>query len=184
MPLLCKGCGQPLVVPEISTAEPEPVPPPPPPVVALPKQKPVPVPIPPPPPEPEPEPEAELPPVEPPPQVERPKPPKKRRQSDPVPQSTPQPEPQRERKKLLPVVADVAVGLLLLAIGVLLGEMLAKKPTAQVWHDAGGAVKFPPEELILWMGPPALISLVYGLLVSKKISVGSWLKRRAEKSFQ
>lgn len=195
MSLLCKGCGQSLVVPETSSIEPDPIPPP-----IVPPNKPTPAPIFSPPEQiqephgeprppgsgsriplsggrsspcsdtfPEPEPDPELPPP----------PPKKRPRPQPVTPSTPEiePEPAPARKKLLPIVVDLVVGLVLLAIGVLLGEMLAKKPTAHVWHDAGGAVKFPPEELILWMGPPALISLVYVLLVSKGLSVGGWLKR-------
>jgi hypothetical protein len=75
-------------------------------------------------------------------------------------------------------VVDAVVGVLLLAIAIYLGELLAQKPTQKVWHDAGGAVHFPPVELIQWMGPPAVIMLTYGLLVSKGISLGGWLRRR------
>jgi len=86
--------------------------------------------------------------------------------------------PPRPAKKLMPVVVDVVVGLILLALGVFLGEMLAQKPTGQILHEAGTAMKFPPIELIQWMGPPVVILLTYGLLVSKGRSVGGWLRRR------
>lgn len=192
LPLLCKGCGQPLVVPEASTAEPEPPPPPPPPRPAhkppvLKLAKPDPVPPPPPPSEPDPEPEPEVeadPEPEPPPPPPKPKakPPVRRK---PVAVATvpvePTAPPRRPRKNPLPVVIDVLVGALLLALGVYLGEVLAKKPTAQVWRDAGSAMTFPPEELILWLGPPSVVLLTYVLLASKGASVGGWLKRRTER---
>jgi hypothetical protein len=81
-------------------------------------------------------------------------------------------------RKVLSRVIDMAVGFILLGLGVFLGELLAGKPTRQVWNDAGSAVSFPPVELILWLGPPAVFMLVHGLLVSKEWSVGGWLKRR------
>ncbi|VTU00076.1 unnamed protein product [Gemmataceae bacterium] len=175
LPLLCKGCGQPLVVPETSTVEPEPPPPPPPrpahkpPVLKI--AKPVPVP----PPEPEAEPEL----VEEPPPKPAPKPrPPARRKPPPGPEPAPE-KPRRPRANPLPVVADVCVALLLLLLGAYLGELLARKPTAQVWRDAGSAVTFPPEELILWLGPPSVLVLTYALLASKGRGVGGWLKRRA-----
>jgi hypothetical protein len=178
LPLLCKGCGQPLVVPEASTVEPEPPPLPRPPRTAerpaVPKPtKPVPAP---PPPEPEAEPKlAEAPPPKP---APKPKPPV-RRKPVPVTETAPDEEkPRRPRVNPLPVVADVCVALMLLLFGAYLGELLARKPTAQVWRDAGSAVTFPPEDLILWLGPPSVLVLVYALLASKGASVGGWLKRR------
>ncbi|WP_439628475.1 hypothetical protein [Gemmata sp.] len=167
LPLLCKGCGQPLVVPEASTVEPEP-PPRPAERPAVPKlTKPVPVPP------PEPEPESEL-------ADESPKPapkPPVRRKPAPVPEPAPE-KPRRPRANPLPVIADGCVALLLLLLGAYLGELLARKPTAQVWRDAGSAVTFPPEDLILWLGPPSVLVLVYLLLASKGRGVGGWLKRR------
>lgn len=178
LPLLCKGCGHPLVVPEASTAEPERPPPPPPrpahkpPVLKLAKPAP--------PPEPEPDPESEAEPVaeEPPPKpAPKPRPPA-RRKPTPVPATIPDEEPRRPPANPLPVIADVCVAVLLLVLGAYLGELLARKPTAQVWRDAGTAVTFPPEELILWLGPPAVLALTYALLASKGRGVGGWLKRR------
>jgi hypothetical protein len=82
--------------------------------------------------------------------------------------------------KLIPVVVDVAVGLILLVVGVFLGEMLAGKPTREVLSEAGSAPKFPPLELIQWLGPPLLFGLTYAMLASRGLSVGGWLKRRRE----
>ena len=184
LPLLCKGCGQPLVVPETSTVEPEPPPPPPPPARPAHKSpvpklaKPVPVPPPEPEPEPDPEPEQERAEEPPPKPAPKPKPPVRRKPA-PVPDPAPDEEtPRRPRANPLPVIADVCVALLLLVLGAYLGELLARKPTAQVWRDAGSAVTFPPEELILWLGPPSVFVLVYLLLASKGRGVGGWLKRR------
>jgi hypothetical protein len=73
----------------------------------------------------------------------------------------------------------VAVGLIVLAAGVFLGETLVRKSTVQVLRDAGSAVRFPPDELLIWAAPPVLVGLVYLLLVSRGATVGSWLKRRA-----
>jgi hypothetical protein len=83
----------------------------------------------------------------------------------------------RTGSKLLAVVVDVVIGLILLAVGVFLGEVLAKQSTGEVLKEAGSAAKFPPLELILWMAPPLLLALVYGLLVSRGRSVGYRLRR-------
>lgn len=107
-----------------------------------------------------------------------PKPKPARRRPAPVAAPVPTAEPKRRLKHVLPVIADVAVGVILLGLAVFLGETLAGKPTRQLWHDAGGAVKFPPIELIQWIGPVAVIMLTYALLVSKGVSVGGWLRRR------
>lgn len=77
------------------------------------------------------------------------------------------------------IAVDVAVSLVVLVVGMFLGEVVAGKGTQQVWNDAGGAVKFPPDELVLWAGPPLLMVLTYVFLISKGASVGWWLQRRA-----
>jgi hypothetical protein len=95
----------------------------------------------------------------------------------PAPEAAPPPT--TAGRKLIPIVADVAVGLILLAVGVFLGEMLAQKPTGQVLSEAGSAAKFPPLDLIQWLGPPVLLELIYAMLASRGMSVGGWLKRRS-----
>ncbi len=103
-----------------------------------------------------------------------PAPPKARR--NPVAEAPPQP---RREATLLPVLADFAVFVLLVAVGVLIGQLLVGKPTMQVIADAGSAAKFPPKELIVWAGPPLMFGLVYVLLGSREKSVGAWLRRKA-----
>jgi hypothetical protein len=66
----------------------------------------------------------------------------------------------------------------LLVISCWLGELLAGKPTREVWNEAGSSVKVPSTELLLWLAPPVLVALIYALLISRGLSVGGWLKRR------
>jgi hypothetical protein len=70
-------------------------------------------------------------------------------------------------------MVDVVVVLVLLAGGAFLGEMLAGKPTREVWQDAGSSVTFPPIDLLMWLAPPVLLALVYALLISRGKSLGS-----------
>ncbi len=91
-----------------------------------------------------------------------------------VPTAPPEP---RGGSKLVAVVVDVAVVLILLVAGVLLGEVLARRPTREVLTDAGSAPKFPPIDLLMWMTPPVLLALVYALLASRGKTVGGWLRR-------
>lgn len=210
LPLLCKGCGTPLTVPDPpDEPEPEPEPPPPPkpkakvapPVAQAPRIVATPKSAPPPDEEeddkpfliPEPEggavpvataasrSEANGPPAGPAPGPNRvPVAPKAAATKPAVAkQVTAKPAPAAVGRKLIAAVVDAAVGLVLLAGGVLAGEILARKPTRQVWNDAGGAVSFPPVELLMWAGPPLLILLVYVLLLSRGVTIGGWLRRRA-----
>ncbi len=98
--------------------------------------------------------------------------------SPPRPPTAPPPTAAPPTNRWLPVVADVAVGVLLLVVGGWLGEVLAQKPMRQVWNDAGSSVRFPPLDLLLWLAPPVVFSLTYGLLLSRGISIGNRLRRR------
>ena len=178
LPLLCKGCGHQLSVPEAS-AEPEPplerFAPPPPPAKPAPK-KPA-APAPPPPPEEDDEPlfEAHTPDID----FNAPPPKELRRPLSPPPAPPPPPAPKpAASRKAIAVVVDVVVALLLAAGGVFLGEMLARKGTREVIAGINGP-KFPQPELLMWLCSPALLLLVYTLLASRGKSVGGWLKRRA-----
>jgi hypothetical protein len=82
-------------------------------------------------------------------------------------------------RKLLGIAVDVMVGLILLVIGVVLGELLAKQSTREVLKDAGSATKFPPIALLLWMAPSVLFALVYMLLAGRGKTLGGWLRRRS-----
>ena len=92
----------------------------------------------------------------------------------PAPAPPPKPEP-----TLLPFVADLVVFVLLVVVGMIFGELLARKPTGEVLSEAGSATKFPPVDLLLWAAPPVLFGLVYLLLGSRERSAGAWLRRRA-----
>jgi hypothetical protein len=80
-------------------------------------------------------------------------------------------------RNLIAVVADVAVTLVLLALGALLGEFAAHKSTREVLATAA-APKFPPTELLLWLAGPVLLLLIYAFLGTRGKTVGGWLRRR------
>jgi hypothetical protein len=88
--------------------------------------------------------------------------------------------PETTRTKPLSIVVDTIVGLVLLVLGGLLGEVLARKSTGDVWRDAGTAPKFPPIDLLMWLVPPLMLGLIYGLLISRRKSLGGWLQRRGK----
>ena len=177
LPLLCKGCGQQLTVPEPS---PEPEPPPleffapPQPVKPPPSPSPPARPV----PEGDDEPlfEAETPDIDfnspPPKELRRPLSP-----PPPEPPPAPPPKPPGSRKAV-GLVVDLMVVLLLIAGGAFLGEMLAQKGTREVLDGVNGP-KFPQVALLMWLAPPVLLVLVYALLGSRGKTVGAWLNRRA-----
>lgn len=186
LPLLCKGCGQRLNVPD---AQPEPEPPPP----VKPAPRPVPVP--------KPSPVAAAPVAKPPAVAPPPPEPESDRVSFDEPangaadyyRSTQEPEdeapraaaPAREKPTERPasrrgigLVVDVAVVLILLAGGVFAAEMLLGKPTAQVLKESS-APKFPPTDLLIWLAGPVVFGLIYVWLGTRGWTVGGWLRRRA-----
>jgi len=83
-------------------------------------------------------------------------------------------------KKVLGIVTDVVVALILIAVGVFCGELLARQSTSEVLKDAGSAAKFPPVDLLMWLAPSVLFLLIYSLLISRGKSVGGRLRNRAE----
>ena len=87
----------------------------------------------------------------------------------------------RSNRKIIGVAADVAVVLVLLGVGVFLGEFAAGKSTREVMQSASGP-KFPPLELLLWLAGPVLLLLVYALLGSRGKSVGAWLRRHHQRA--
>ena len=168
LPLLCKGCGHQLTVPEPS---PEPESP-----LEFFAPPPVETPAAPPPDEDdefEPLFEAHTPDID----FNAPPPKELRRPLSPPPPAAPPPKPLRGRKRV-GVVVDLAVVLLLVAAGVFLGEMLAKTSTRDVIAGVNGP-KFPQPALLMWLGPPLLLVLSYTLLASRGKSAGAWLKKRA-----
>ncbi len=99
-----------------------------------------------------------------------------------APRPAPPPEPPAPEAKpeatLLPFIADLAVFVLLVLVGMVLGEQLAGKPTGQVLTESGSAAKFPPIDLLMWGAPPMVFGLIYLLLGSRERSVGGWIRRR------
>lgn len=101
-----------------------------------------------------------------------PKPPK-----PPAPPTAPPPAPAAE-PTVLPFLADLGVFLLLLVAGLLVGELVVRKPMGQVFSEAGSAAKFPPIDLLILLAPPLMFGLIYLLLNSRERTVGAWLRRR------
>jgi hypothetical protein len=79
----------------------------------------------------------------------------------------------------MPFVADLGTFILLVVVGMLLGEQIVGKTTGKILSDSGASAKFPPIDLLLWGAPPVVFALVYILLGSREKSVGAWLRRRA-----
>jgi hypothetical protein len=76
------------------------------------------------------------------------------------------------------VVADAVVALILIAVGVFCGELLARQSTRDVLKDASSAATFPPVDLLMWLAPSVLFLLIQVLLISRGKSLGSRLARR------
>jgi hypothetical protein len=85
----------------------------------------------------------------------------------------------RERR-LFGMAVDAGVAIVLVVVGVICGELLARQSTGAVLKDAASAAKFPPVELLMWLTPTVLLLLVYALLISRGKSLGSFIRRRAE----
>lgn len=208
LPLLCKGCGQRLNVPD---GQPEPEPPPTP-VKSAPRPAPVPRP-----------PVAATPVPKPPPVVAAPvsPPPAPERLSEPelepllteepangdadyyrstldvaepppsaaphVPtraapaRATEKPAERPASRRGIGLVVDVAVAVILLVGGVIAAEMLLGKSSAQVIKESAAAPKFPPTDLLIWLAGPVLFGLIYLGLGTRGRTVGGWLRRRAER---
>ena len=204
LPLLCKGCGQPLVVPApqpepVAPPTPSPAPPipPPPPVVAANPQA-APPPVPPlrlaapsgTPSDPEIEEflssEAlsglewlEVPRPAPPPELPAPVEPVKLAPAPPPPpEEAPAPAPDPARQ-LLGKLVDGVVGLILFVVGAMVGETVAEKSTREILESAGSAPKFPPLDLLIWLGCVVGFVLIYVWLGGRGWTVGGWLRRRA-----
>lgn len=83
-----------------------------------------------------------------------------------------------EGRRALGLVVDIAVGLALAGGGALLGEFAVRKSSAIILQESASAPKFPPIDLLLWLGCVATPLLVYVLLANRGKTVGGWLHRR------
>jgi hypothetical protein len=82
-------------------------------------------------------------------------------------------------RRLLGKLLDGVVGLILFAVGAMVGEYVAEKPTREILESAGSAPKFPPLDLLIWLGSAAGFVLIYVWLGTRGWTVGCWLRRRA-----
>jgi hypothetical protein len=96
-----------------------------------------------------------------------------------APPPPPPPVPPPPGQRALWLAADVAVGLVLAALGAFLGEFATRKSTGAILREAGSAPKFPPTDLLLWLGCVAMPVMAYVLLANRGKSLGGWLRRRA-----
>ena len=97
----------------------------------------------------------------------------------PRPPAPPEPTPEPAAEPTtLPFLADLGVFLLLVVVGLLLGELAVRKPMGQVFSESGSAAKFPPVDLLILLAPPVMFGLIYLLLNSREKTVGAWLRRR------
>jgi len=96
----------------------------------------------------------------------------------PIPEPT---APRRPPTKALPAAVDAFITVILLALGMFVGEAVAGESTGHILSNAGSAPKFPPTDLLLWLGCVGFFGLLYGWLGARGWTVGGWLKRRTIK---
>lgn len=113
------------------------------------------------------------------PELELPKREPKRERPAPAPQPEPQAEPEPEpepaaRSGLIPFAADLLALVVLLAGGMLVGELIVKKHTGAVLSNAAEN----PIEALLWAAVPLVLALVYVLLAGRGLSPGARLRGR------
>jgi hypothetical protein len=93
------------------------------------------------------------------------------------PKAAPAAPPVAASRRVLAVVVDVVVAIVLLGLGVLVGEFATRKSTAEILDGVSGP-RFPSVDLLVWLGGPALLLLIYVWLGTRGWTVGGWLKRR------
>lgn len=94
-----------------------------------------------------------------------------------APNAEPEPAPVKNESPLLPFVADLLAFLLLVVVGILLGELIVRKPTGEVLAEVANPT-FPPLNLLLWAAPAVMFALIYILLGRRERTLGGWLRRR------
>ena len=81
-------------------------------------------------------------------------------------------------RKALGLLIDIAIAVILLALGTFVGEAIAGRSTGEILRRAGSAPKFPPTDLLIWLASVLLPGLAYAWLGTRGGTVGGWLKRR------
>ncbi|MFO0803698.1 MAG: hypothetical protein U0791_11350 [Gemmataceae bacterium] len=102
----------------------------------------------------------------------------------------PAPPPEAERLPVAPAsatsssrtvlarLADAAVVVLLLALGAAVGSLAAGKPTSDILGDAPASPRFPPTDLLIWVASVAVCGLLYVWLFSRGWNLGARITRR------
>jgi hypothetical protein len=108
-------------------------------------------------------------------------PPKPKPPAPPPGRAAPPPRQPATGRRLLGLVVDVAVGLILLVGGVLLGEMAAGRGTREILEGAGSSPRFPPNDLLLWLGAVVSPLLLYAVVANRGLTLGNWLRHRGAK---
>jgi len=75
-------------------------------------------------------------------------------------------------------LVDGAAFLAALALGATLGSFAAGKPTRDILGDAPASPRFPPTDLLIWVASVAACGLLYVWLGARGWSLGARLKRR------
>jgi hypothetical protein len=73
---------------------------------------------------------------------------------------------------------DAGVFGAVLVLGAVLGEFAARKSTLRIFGDAPASPTFPPTDLLLWVASVAGCGLLYGWLMMRGWSLGPRLSRR------
>jgi hypothetical protein len=92
----------------------------------------------------------------------------------------PEPEPTDETPAAgaLPFLADLLVLILLVAVGIFLGQFLVNKPIGELLATP----KFPSVDLLLLIAPAIVFVLIYLLLNKREKTLGAWLRRRRQQA--
>jgi hypothetical protein len=85
--------------------------------------------------------------------------------------------PRADRTRLAWMVDGFAF-VVLLAAGAFIGETVARKSTLQIFGDAPASTRFPPTELLLWLGSVAACGLLYVWLGTRGWTLGARIRRR------
>jgi hypothetical protein len=101
----------------------------------------------------------------------------------------PAPPPEAERLPAVPAsspssrkwlghLVDAAAVLLLLVLGATLGSLAVGKPTRDILGDAPASPRFPPTDLLIWVASVVVCGLLYVWLITRGWSLGARLTRR------
>lgn len=90
-----------------------------------------------------------------------------------LPATAPRPE-----RKGLALIADATAFVVMLALGAGIGSMIAGKPSVQILSDAPASPRFPPTDLMIWVASVAVFGLLYVWLGTRGWSLGARIRRR------